>query len=210
MANDYYQKNKDRWKIYYEKRKAWLVNHKDEWNAYKRKWRHGKGKEKERVSKKKSDAKYYKKVKNTVQFKKRSKEYGDKYYQEHKEQHSLTMKLRRAIPEVKKRNAKYNKKWGKENPKIKLANSRRQMRKFGSFFNMPWYTVTRHLKGWAKIIHTDGNQVCQICGESSDIAHHIFHKANYPELAFNRNNGIALCNQCHYEVHGKMLIMRGI
>lgn len=54
---------------------------------------------------------------------------------------------------------------------------------------------------WSKIIKNRDNNKCQICGNKGQIAHHILHKAKYPKLSLNINNGITLCRWCHAGVH---------
>lgn len=43
------------------------------------------------------------------------------------------------------------------------------------------------------------------CGEKAIQVHHLFYRCFYPELSLNVNNGMPLCKQHHYEVHGKRL-----
>lgn len=46
------------------------------------------------------------------------------------------------------------------------------------------------------------DRFCSDCNLNKNmITHYIFHKANYPLLLLNINNGITLCKPCHYEVH---------
>ena len=139
------------------------------------------------------------------EFRKLNPEYEKNQYQKHKLRHKKSMDSHRAKPEIKKRNAEYNKQWHNENPDKVLKNIKTHLTKLGSFHNLSWIQFSDQLKGWARIIQQDCNEIC-ICGKKSTQAHHIIHKSLYPQLAFNRNNGIALCDDCHYEVHGKMLI----
>lgn len=113
--------------------------------------------------------------------------------------------IHRAKPEIKVQNAIYNSSWAKDNPDKVLANAQRVAKKLGGILNIPWTTISSQLKGWAKIIHTDGDQTCPVCGNPSEEAHHIFGKILHPELMFNRNNGIPFCKLCHRQAHGKML-----
>ena len=55
---------------------------------------------------------------------------------------------------------------------------------------------------WSRSIKKQNNNQCQTCGNEAQHAHHILYRKNYPELQFNINNGIALCQKCHYETHG--------
>lgn len=43
---------------------------------------------------------------------------------------------------------------------------------------------------------------CQYCGSIKNLqAHHILSKSKHPEFALFLNNGITLCEPCHYEEH---------
>lgn len=202
---EHYQKNK----IKINKQQCkWNKKHREQINLTRKKWRHGKGKEKNKISKKKSDAKHYTKFKNEPIHHQKRIDYMIEY--NNRPKRKITQKkviaIHRAKPEVKKKNAKYNSQWAKKNPDLVLANMKRAMKRLGDHYNLIWHKIPRLLKGWARIIHQDCNETCQICDKPSTQAHHILYKANYPTLVFNRNNGIALCDQCHYEVHGKMLV----
>lgn len=73
------------------------------------------------------------------------------------------------------------------------------------------YDKARH-KAWrAKVIRRAGG-LCEECKRYGRIgkdglpipattAHHIKHKQEYPELAFDVTNGRALCNSCHNKMH---------
>lgn len=39
----------------------------------------------------------------------------------------------------------------------------------------------------------------------ADCVHHILHLEDHPELALDDDNLEAICNQCHNEVHGRVL-----
>lgn len=60
---------------------------------------------------------------------------------------------------------------------------------------------------WSKNIkNRDKN--CQICNKPVKNAHHIFYRQFYPLLRFNENNGIGLCILCHWQSHGKKLLLQ--
>ena len=73
------------------------------------------------------------------------------------------------------------------------------------------YDMARH-KAWrAKVIRRAGG-LCEECKRYGRIgrdglpipattAHHIKHRDEYPELAFDVNNGRALCAKCHNREH---------
>ena len=62
----------------------------------------------------------------------------------------------------------------------------------------------------AMVFHRDG-LICQICGRELGVtlspaerdlnAHHIFPWADYPDLRFDVNNGLTMCDECHYCYH---------
>ena len=61
---------------------------------------------------------------------------------------------------------------------------------------------------WRKDVFIRDKYTCQCCnaknghGKKVNLnAHHIFNWADYPELRFDINNGITLCEDCHYNFH---------
>lgn len=60
-------------------------------------------------------------------------------------------------------------------------------------------------KEWAKSVYIRDNFTCQMCGlkcrAKNIIAHHKKSFAEYPELRFEIDNGIALCRSCHKKMH---------
>lgn len=73
------------------------------------------------------------------------------------------------------------------------------------------YDSKRHEVWRAKVIRRAGG-LCEECrrygrreknGEpvAATTAHHIKHKNEYPELAYDVNNGRALCSKCHNRAH---------
>ena len=62
------------------------------------------------------------------------------------------------------------------------------------------------LKNWSRKIRREDNYTCNKCGKKdneNNQAHHIFPKSQYPELAYNKGNGLVLCQHCHAEYHKK-------
>lgn len=201
----YYEKNKKKWEKYYELQLTDPVKHKKR-NEKTKQWKLD-NPEKAKTQKKKDDAKYHNKMKSDPDYLKKRRDAATEYNNlpEVKAHRKKIQSKHRTKPEVKKQNAEYNKKWAEENPDLVLENNKRHMKRLAAKTNLSWTMLMSQLKGWAKIIQQDCNETCQTCGDKSTQAHHIIHKTLYPDLAFNRSNGIALCDQCQYEVHGKML-----
>jgi len=62
---------------------------------------------------------------------------------------------------------------------------------------------------WRKRVFERDGFMCQNCGDTGYLeAHHIKSWKDYPELRSNLNNGITLCLNCHYAVHGKVMRKR--
>lgn len=62
------------------------------------------------------------------------------------------------------------------------------------------------LDKWARAVKY-GTKRCGVCGHIKDYleAHHIFYKSLVPSLAYNVNNGLAVCEICHLQIHGDAL-----
>lgn len=103
----------------------------------------------------------------------------------------------------KKRNArlKAEGKWH-DYPEIKLRYNQKVFRKLGGLHNKSPFEIRMALQSWSKTIRCLFNNKCQVCGGYAKHSHHIIHKAKYPVLALNVNNGIALCVIHHREAHG--------
>lgn len=93
-------------------------------------------------------------------------------------------------------------------PERKLENSKRYLIKCGFPLKMDPFAYSWAINSWSQAIRKINSNECQCCPNKAVISHHIIHKAKYPALSLNVNNGISLCLKCHYEVHGwKILTM---
>lgn len=63
------------------------------------------------------------------------------------------------------------------------------------------------LDKWARIVKSGKVRRCGVCFNIRDYleAHHLFYKSFFPKLAYNPNNGIAVCELCHLQIHGEAL-----
>lgn len=184
-----------------EKRKEQDRKNKDHINELKRKWRHGVGKQKEKISKQKSDKKYRDKVKDTPEFKEKESIRGKKYRSENKEKISEYNKKYSKLPKVVQRRRELERIRYENNPEKKFDINIRYLNKLSQPVNMDRFEYQVALMSWTKTIRKRFDNLCQICFNKADHSHHIFHKAKYPKLALNLNNGIPLCKSHHHEVH---------
>lgn len=61
---------------------------------------------------------------------------------------------------------------------------------------------SREYKEWRLKVYQRDSYKCRYCGSKEKInAHHIYSWKNYPELRYNIDNGITLCEKCHIELH---------
>ena len=57
---------------------------------------------------------------------------------------------------------------------------------------------TPEFRKWKSEVFKRDNFTCQMCGAKTMLeAHHIKEKVNFPELEYDVDNGICLCNDCH-------------
>lgn len=66
---------------------------------------------------------------------------------------------------------------------------------------------TPQARKWTKDVYRRDNFTCQDCGERGGRlnAHHIKEWAKYPELRYEADNGITLCEDCHASKHPHLL-----
>jgi len=68
--------------------------------------------------------------------------------------------------------------------------------------NQQWRYIAEAYR-WKRAIYKRDNLTCQHCGKTHCTinAHHIKSAKDYPDLRYDINNGICLCEQCHKQVH---------
>jgi len=93
-------------------------------------------------------------------------------------------------------------KYRTNNPDRILQSQLNYLTKLGFPVKLSPKTYKHALSAWSKTVKKLGNGLCQICPSPATISHHILHKSKYPGLSLNVNNGISLCDPCHYESHG--------
>jgi hypothetical protein len=60
-----------------------------------------------------------------------------------------------------------------------------------------------YLRRWSLLVRLRDDHVCFMCEERDKHncdAHHIYPKADYPEKAYDLDNGVAICKDCHYPI----------
>lgn len=71
----------------------------------------------------------------------------------------------------------------------------------------PEHSIIRNsfaMKSWRKAVFERDSFTCQLCGDDNGgnlNAHHIKPFALYPELRFDVDNGLTLCESCHIDIH---------
>ena len=73
-------------------------------------------------------------------------------------------------------------------------------------------SATRKYKAWRKAILLRDKYTCRRCGfqtKSNIHAHHIMPLSLFPELMFDLENGLTLCDPCHDKTHQHMGSLRG-
>lgn len=62
-------------------------------------------------------------------------------------------------------------------------------------------TTKEHL-AWKRKVFARDKYTCQYCGSTKHLnAHHIWYFAEYPEIAYDIDNGLTLCENCHKIEH---------
>lgn len=154
--------------------------------------------------------KYY--WENREKLLKRGREYGVKNRekikirnQKYRKENPEKIKLRKQ-KDYRKNWEKYQK-WGRmyyeKNPEKFYRQNIKQLKKLSIPFKLPHQEYLNALISWTKTVRKTNGNYCAVCGSAHKLnSHHILHKAKYPELSLNLNNGIPLCKIHHREVHG--------
>lgn len=94
------------------------------------------------------------------------------------------------------------KKWKEENPEKVLASIERHLKKFKNYTRR---NVGYALQSWSTSVKQRDDYTCQHCHTDllfeESKAHHIVAKSNFPQYAFDLDNGITLCHTCHMIEH---------
>ncbi len=123
-----------------------------------------------------------------------------KYREENREE--ILEKKKKYREENKEKVREGKKRHRLAHPEMKLASDIRYLTKLGFPNNLTPFAYRHALTAWSKTVKKLGRGLCKICPNPATISHHIIHKAKYPGLSLNVNNGIPLCDTCHYECHG--------
>ncbi len=127
------------------------------------------------------------------------KEKKKKYREEHKEEILEKKRIYRLENKDKVREGK--KRHRLAYPEMKLASDIRYLTKLGFPNKLSPFAYRHALTAWSKTVKKLGHGLCLVCDNPATISHHIIHKAKYPGLSLNVNNGIPLCDPCHYDSH---------
>jgi len=147
---------------------------------------------KEKILEKKR--KYYRENKEKIREKKK------KFRLENKEK--IRASKRKYELENKEKINEYRRKYRSDYPELKLALDIKHLEKLGFPFKLDPHAYHYALGAWSKTVKKLGHGLCKICNNPATVAHHIIHKAKYPALSLNVNNGIPLCDVHHCESHG--------
>ncbi len=113
------------------------------------------------------------------------------------------------IERVKEKNKLWNKNnsekrkiWRENNPAKTLQYSINHLNKLSVLFDMNSMEYKYALRSWSKAIKKRDN-ICKLCNSKENLhAHHIQPKNEFPKQSLDLDNGVTLCKNCHYEVHG--------
>tara|TARA_R110000868_G_scaffold30713_2_gene113299 strand:- start:11 stop:415 length:405 start_codon:yes stop_codon:yes gene_type:complete len=124
------------------------------------------------------------------------KAYYRKYYLENKEK--LKAKAEAWEKANQEKRAATNRAWDKANPEKRAAFNKAYLLKL----NLANKNISqRTLRAWSYQVRAR-DTACLYCGSTNKLhAHHILSKLKHPEFALFLNNGITLCEACHFQEH---------
>ena len=97
--------------------------------------------------------------------------------------------FRERIEEYNRDRRFYSPLWLREHYPDIIRKRKRSSRAFAT-----WRTEVRKIQG----------NLCEICGKVGTIVHHIKSIKDFPKLAFNLDNGMVVCKQCHQKLHPEL------
>ena len=98
---------------------------------------------------------------------------------------------------------KYNNDWSKNNRAVMNKHHEKHSQDRAHELNMSVSNYKTQILYWTRAIKKFFDHKCQVCGKKSTASHHLIYISTEPKLTFNNSNGIALCDKCHNEVHGR-------
>lgn len=133
-----------------------------------------------------------------------TKEYNRaRYLRERQIRINRTRQYRKNNPQ---RVSEYNRNYRRKYPEKFVQYTLKHYKKYSLELNISSARFRHAMTFWSAAVLKRDKHKCQICGRKAEVAHHILYKANYPKLSLNLNNGIALCQGCHYELHGYNIV----
>lgn len=135
------------------------------------------------------------------------KQYQKEYYNrlDIKNKQSEYYKKYNKTPERRYQNRKNSHNYYLKHPEKVIWWKTQRFRKHNHLFNMTPQEYQLAIARWSIKVKKQFGIKCVICGNKHTQSHHIFERSKYPKLSLNINNGIPLCHQHHYEVHGRRL-----
>lgn len=86
--------------------------------------------------------------------------------------------------------------------KSKVKSNKKINREFRRMHLLDENTPFDMLFYWSREVRIACDHKCVQCGKTRKLtSHHLFSKSKYPGLKYNLANGVALCFNCHIELH---------
>ena len=133
-----------------------------------------------------------------------SEEYKSRLSEIHKHQWQDEEYRRKVIQNraVSHRETKSNPEW-RVNHSIRMGGDGNLERLDARRDGIPW--LRQESRWWSSIVKKRDGMKCRHCGAIEGLhAHHIKPKGIHPELQFDIDNGVTLCESCHKTEHRKM------